>query len=218
MQELENTNTTKNSVFSALATAKLEKRYRYQRSGQGAYRDWLISDLRKAIEVAMYDDLKQNRDALNQTKMVRFNRRKQLYELRFGYGKRCIRIDIPELPADEIATFYDVETLKKALEELLKRTIAGEYDEVLEAKRLQSQALGDHMVSFRSKPKKVNDNGLNTPIVDLPKSAYSETIKEEVNVSEENSFMADDFLPQHIQRELAEHFEGTDDEPETEAS
>lgn len=218
MQELRKNDTTKNSISPAFASAKLEKRYRYQRSGEGAYRDWLISDLRKAIEVVTYDDLKQNRDALNLTKMVRFNRRKRHYELRFGLGKRCIRIGIPELPADEIATFYDVKTLREALEELLRRTIAGEYDAVLEAKRLQRQVLGDYMVSLRNKPKKANDNGLNTRIVELSKSDYSESTKEEVNETEEGSFEGDDLLPPHIQRELAEAYEEGDDELEAKAA
>ena len=136
---------------SILASATKENRYRYLSSEKGSYHDQLISELRVAIDVVTHDDLTRNRDALNLTKMVRFNRRKQEYELRFGIGKRCVRIDIPELPANEIAVFYDIETLRKALEELLKRAQLGEFDEALEARRLKYLSIAKDMVTGRKK-------------------------------------------------------------------
>lgn len=160
---------------SILASAIRANRYRYLSSEKGSYHDQMISELRVAIDVVTHDDLTRNRDALNLTKMVRFNRRKQEYELRFGIGKRCVRIDIPELPANEIAVFYDIETLRQALEELLKRAQLGEFDEALEARRLKYLSIAKDMVTGRKKAARKKANDDDTAEADNP-SNHGESI------------------------------------------
>jgi hypothetical protein len=98
---------TASEEHNTLATdmGMTEPRYRYQRVEPGSYHDRFIVELREAINAANFDDFKRVRDQLVSTKILTFDRRSQRYKLRFGIGKRCLRIAIAELPADQVLVY-----------------------------------------------------------------------------------------------------------------
>jgi hypothetical protein len=129
-------------TVSALASAKREKRGGYHKLEPGAYREPLLKTLEEAFHAVMIGEL-------SLTKMVRFNSRAQHYELRFGIGKRCVRLETTDTSADEDLVFYNTADLLAALQELHKRTKQGEYDQALNAKLQERQEHAYAMLSKR---------------------------------------------------------------------
>jgi hypothetical protein len=144
---------TASEEHNALATdmGMTEPRYRYQRVESGSYHDRFIVELREAINAANFDDFKKMRDQLVSTKILTFDRRSQRYKLRFGIGKRCLRIAIPELPADQVLVYKTIEAARGKLGDWLARAEAGEFDQALEACRAKQAEISACMVKGRKK-------------------------------------------------------------------
>ncbi len=148
MENEHNTNTPTNKAdpytldSEALGNAKREPRGRYQPLKPNAYREPLLKSLEETFHAVMLGNL-------HQTKMVRFNHRSQCWELRFGIGKRCVRLETEDTSATEDLEFYSIKDLLAALQELHKRTKRGDYDEVLNQKLEQRQQHARKMLSKR---------------------------------------------------------------------
>jgi hypothetical protein len=138
---------------AALSRAARGVRGRYQPLQPNAYREPLLKSLEDAFHAVMVGDL-------NQTKMVRFNHRSQNWELRFGIGKRCVRLETDDTSATEDLEFYNIKDLLAALQELHKRTKRGDYDDALNRKLKQRQ---DHALKMLSKRKTVGFKLLTSP-------------------------------------------------------
>lgn len=127
---------------AALGKASRESRGRYQPLQPNAYREPLLKELENALHAVIMGDL-------SQTKMARFNHRSQEWELRFGIGKRCVRLETEDTSAQEDLVFYNTKDLLAALQELHKRTKRGDYDAALNKKLKQRQEHAYAMLSKR---------------------------------------------------------------------
>lgn len=154
---------------AALDNAKRETRGRYQPLKLNAYREPLLKSLEDAFHAVMVGDL-------NQTKMVRFNHRSQCWELRFGIGKRCVRLETEDTSATEDLEFYNIKDLLAALQELHKRTKRGDYDEALNKKLKQRQ---EHAYNMLSKRKSVGFKLLEAPKTSIVNNVADTTASKE---------------------------------------
>lgn len=188
---------------AALSRAARGVRGRYQPLKPNAYREPLLNSLEDAFHAVMVGDL-------NQTKMVRFNHRSQNWELRFGIGKRCVRLETDDTSATEDLEFYNITDLLAALQELHKRTKRGDYDDALNRKLKQRQEHALKMLSKRKTvgfmcPKAIDRTAAKSSIV----SSYEQ--KEPIHDLEPNRSNSYEMLPAQSEDEAEQELEENED-------
>ena len=138
--------------FDSLPIQK-RKKNDYVKLQEGAYPRRFEEQVEKAIAALATDNLRGT------TKMVRRDKRSGAYLLTMGFDKRNWWFENDYIGRGDVAECGTVEEAMGALRTILKAARAGEFNEALEALRIQRQAHADTMCSATIRMRTARQSG-----------------------------------------------------------